>query len=172
MSERWNCNKSAQLGSMMGQLVGLIVELSEKLYLFKKILDNSALTCYAINITTKTLTLERPMNLRQCVHCECDFNLDSPLKRRVGGRINECPDCVEELQTEIKETIRAVSSGDGKMACIQILKFQSEDDAELYRKGWDQWSGWNNQRSGSVHDIAFTKVGENAGNGNHKGKVC
>ena len=110
------------------------------------------------------------MNNRTCIHCEDVFNLDSQLKRSVGGKINECPDCVVELQTEIKETIRAVSSGDGKMACIQILKFQNEDDAELYRKGWDQWSGWNNQRSGSVHDVAFTKVGENSGNGNHKGK--
>ena len=36
LSERWNCNKSAQLGSRMGQLVGLIVELSKELYLFKK----------------------------------------------------------------------------------------------------------------------------------------
>jgi len=111
------------------------------------------------------------MNHKTCIHCEDTFNLDSQYKRRVGGRINECPDCVEELQTEISETIRAVSSGDGKMACIQILKFNNEDDADLYRKGWDQWSGWNNQRSGSVHDVAFTKVGENSGNGNHKGKA-
>jgi len=109
--------------------------------------------------------------MRECVHCECNFDPETPYKRRVGGRINECPDCVVELETEIPETIRAVSSGDGKMACIQILKFESEEDADLYRKGWDQWSGWNNQRSGSVHDVAFTKVGENSGNGNHKGKA-
>ena len=60
------------------------------------------------------------MNNRTCVHCGDVFNLDSQLKRRVGGKINECPDCVVELQTEIKETIRAVSSGDGKMACITM----------------------------------------------------
>jgi hypothetical protein len=78
--------------------------------------------------------------MRECVHCECNFDPETPYKRRVGGRINECPDCVVELETEISETIRAVSSGDGKMACIQILKFESEEDADLYRKGWDQWS--------------------------------
>jgi len=70
-----------------------------------------------------------------CIHCDDTFDLNSQIKRRVGGKINECPDCVLELDTEIKETVRAVSSGDGKMACIQILKFQNEDDADLYRKG-------------------------------------
>ena len=86
-------------------------------------LDNPYPICYTINITQTTV--EVIMHNRECIHCGAVVSLDSPLKRRVGGRINECPDCVEELQTEIKETIRAVSSGDGKMACIQILKFNN-----------------------------------------------
>ena len=106
-----------------------------------------------------------------CIHCEEQFNPKSQIKRRVGGRINECAECVIELKTEISETVRAVSSGDGKMACIQILKFQNEDDAHNYGKAWDQWSGWNNQRKGSLNSIYFEKIGENAGNGNHKGKI-
>ena len=115
-------------------------------------------------LTSTTKTPKHGETMKICIHCDDTFDLNSQLKRRVGGKINECPDCVLELDTEIKETVRAVSSGDGKMACIQILKFQNEDDADLYRKGWDQWSGWNNQRSGSVHDVAFTKLGENSGN--------
>ena len=38
-----------------------------------------------------------------CKHCEDFFNEDSFLKRKVGGFINECPDCVVELKTEKTE---------------------------------------------------------------------
>ena len=38
--------------------------------------------------------------MRVCVHCESDFDDQSRAKREAGGRINECPDCVEELGTE------------------------------------------------------------------------
>ncbi len=40
------------------------------------------------------------MNTRQCKHCDEIFNLDSIAKKTAGGKINECPDCVEELGTE------------------------------------------------------------------------
>ena len=110
------------------------------------------------------------MKIKVCRHCEDEFNLNSQRKRSVGGLIDECPDCVEELGTETQEVIRAFTTGDGKMASIQILKFENKEQASLYRKGWDQWSGWNTQRSGSIHDVRFTKVGENSGNSNHKGK--
>ncbi len=35
-----------------------------------------------------------------CIHCEVEFDPKSQRKRKVGGRINECADCVEELGTE------------------------------------------------------------------------
>ena len=110
------------------------------------------------------------MTIKTCKHCGERFNLHSQRKQQVGGYIDECPDCVEELETETKEVIRAFTTGDGKMACIQILKFEDKEQATLYKKGWDQWSGWNNRRSGSIHDVRFTKIGENSGNSNHKGK--
>ena len=111
------------------------------------------------------------MNNRTCIHCEDIFNLDSQLKRSVGGKINECPDCVEELGLEIKSRVRAFTTGDGKMAAMQILRFDSEDDAETYGKTWEANRGWNNQRRGGLNNVAFSKVGENIGNSNHKGKA-
>ena len=40
------------------------------------------------------------MNTKQCKHCVEIFTLDSIAKKTAGGKINECPDCVEELGTE------------------------------------------------------------------------
>ena len=34
--------------------------------------------------------------IRTCKHCEDEFDCQSAEKQRVGGYINECPDCVEE----------------------------------------------------------------------------
>lgn len=38
--------------------------------------------------------------IKECKHCGEVFRLDSISKQTVGGKINECPDCVIELQTE------------------------------------------------------------------------
>ena len=40
------------------------------------------------------------MNIKECKHCGISFDLDSWAKKQAGGKINECPDCVEELGTE------------------------------------------------------------------------
>ncbi len=74
------------------------------------------------------------MKIKSCKHCGEQFNLHSQRKQEVGGYINECPDCVEELETETKEVIRAFTTGDGKMASIQILKFEDKEQASLYKK--------------------------------------
>ena len=108
--------------------------------------------------------------IKECKHCGIEFNANSRYKKKAGGYINECPDCTISLGTESSVRYRGVTTGDGKMASIQILKFEDKEQAILYKKGWDQWSGWNNQRSGSIHDVRFTKIGENSGNSNHKGK--
>ena len=111
------------------------------------------------------------MRLTICKHCSDTFDSNSRLKKEVGGYINECPSCVEELGTETSETIRGVISGDGKMACIQILKFDSKSEADQYCSTWNANSGFNNRRSGGLDDVKFQKIGENAGNTNHKGKL-
>ena len=109
--------------------------------------------------------------IRTCKHCEDEFDCQSAEKQRVGGYINECPDCVEELGLEIKSRVRAFTTGDGKMSAMQILRFDSEDDADAYGKTWEANRGWNNQRRGGLNNVAFSKVGENIGNSNHKGKA-
>ena len=41
------------------------------------------------------------MNMKTCKHCNELFDLDGHIKKDVGGKINECADCVEELGTEV-----------------------------------------------------------------------
>ena len=36
---------------------------------------------------------------RECKHCGIEFSTTSSRKVEVGGKINECADCVEELGT-------------------------------------------------------------------------
>jgi|TARA_R110000851_G_scaffold3396_9_gene13941 hypothetical protein len=110
-------------------------------------------------------------HIKECRLCGDDFSLRCPKKRRVGGKINECPDCVEEHGLEIKSRVRAFTTGDGKMAAMQILRFDNEDEADAYGKTWEANRGWNNQRRGGLNNVKFSKVGENIGNSNHKGKA-
>ncbi len=109
--------------------------------------------------------------IKICKHCGDDFDTNSLYKRRVGGYINECPSCVEENGGDPAPVIRGFVSGDGKMASIQILKFKNESDANQYGKNWQNNSGWQNRRTGSMNDIHFEKVGENIGNSNTKGRL-
>ena len=110
--------------------------------------------------------------IKTCRHCEDEFDCRSTRKATVGGDIDECPDCVEELGTETHVRYQGVISGEGKQACIQILSFESKADAEEYKRRWERNSGWNNRRTGGLNDssIKFKKVGETRGNANHKGK--
>jgi len=48
-----------------------------------------------------------------CKHCDIEFDENSNLKRKVGGYINECPDCVQELQTEQAVKYRGVVGAEG-----------------------------------------------------------
>ena len=96
--------------------------------------------------------------IKICKHCGDDFDTNSAYKRRVGGYINECPDCVEEMGGDPAPVIRGFVTGDGKMA-------------DQYGKNWNNNSGWQNRRTNSMNDIHFEKVGENIGSSNHKGKA-
>jgi hypothetical protein len=110
-------------------------------------------------------------HIKECKLCGEEFSLHDPRKKRCGGKINQCPDCVEEHGLEIKSRVRAFTTGDGKMSAMQILRFESEEDADTYGKSWEANRGWNNQRRGGLNNVTFSKVGENIGNSNHKGKA-
>ena len=63
--------------------------------------------------------------IRECVHCEMEFDTRSTAKRRAGGKINECPDCVEEYGTETTVKYLGLQAGDGKAAALSIVAFES-----------------------------------------------
>lgn len=111
------------------------------------------------------------MPIKTCKHCEIQFDPYSQLKQRIGGYFDVCADCTEEHKHEKKSVIRAFTTGEGKMACIQFLEFESEADADEYARIWEGNRGWNNRRLGGLNSIKFRKVGENSGNRNHKGKL-
>lgn len=107
--------------------------------------------------------------IRECKHCECDFDTQSRHKRRVGGYINECPDCVEELGTETAVRYRGVVDGSGKMAAISIVAFDSQEDADAYVKTFNS-CGFGRRKVNNCNTIKHRHVGFNGGNDNHKGK--
>ena len=66
--------------------------------------------------------------IKECRHCEIEFEVNSPHKRRVGGKINECADCVEELETEtVVKYLGVVGESDGSTCDINIFAFTSEE---------------------------------------------
>jgi hypothetical protein len=117
--------------------------------------------------------------LKDCKHCGIEFNTDTARKRQVGGRVNECPDCVEEMGTETAVPYAGVMAGDGKGVGVTVLAFNSQKDREAYVKAWRSNSGQNVgkscQLSGSntyMGNMKFRKVGESGSIGtNHKGRM-
>lgn len=107
--------------------------------------------------------------IRECKHCEMSFNDQSAHKRRIGGYINECPDCVEELGTEKAVRYRGVVDGSGKMAAISIVAFESNEDAEAYVATFNS-CGFGRRKHNSCNEIRHRHVDFLAGNDNHKGK--
>ena len=116
------------------------------------------------------------MFMRQCVHCEYEFDTRSTAKKNAGGKINECPDCVEELGTETAVKYLGLTSGEGKMATLSIVAFESVEDREAYGQAWRSATDpyQSNARnmsevSGSLGSVKMRHVSHNAGNPNHKG---
>lgn len=116
--------------------------------------------------------------IKNCIHCEVDFDTRSSAKRRAGGKINECPCCVEELGTETAVKYLGLSSGDGKAAAISIVAFENNDDREAYASAWRDNTGFNGGYGGHLSSSntpiggrPMRHVGYNAGNANHKGKA-
>jgi hypothetical protein len=118
------------------------------------------------------------MNIKICIHCEFDFDLDDPRKVRAGGRINECPDCIEDMGGDKSPPkYLGVSAGDGKMAGLTILKFASNNDRDAYSKMWRNNSGQNKGKScqlgahlTTTSGIKFETVQKTEAV-NHKGKL-
>lgn len=108
-----------------------------------------------------------------CIHCNDEFDLHSQLKRKAGGKINECPDCSQE------HTIKyaGVQASDGKQAQASILKFESRQDREAYLAFWRNNSGINKGKScqlgnhlSTTPNIKFSTITDFIPT-NHKGKL-
>lgn len=108
--------------------------------------------------------------IKICKHCGEDFDIMSYAKKQAGGYINECADCVVELGTETAVRYRGVISGDGKMAAISIVRFDSEDDAEAYVKTFNASGAFGGRKTNTCNTINHYHVGANIANSNHKGK--
>jgi hypothetical protein len=108
-----------------------------------------------------------------CILCEEEFDVNSPEKRRAGGKINHCPDCSEE--TEVRYL--GVQNASGKQSGIEILSFDCKGDREEYRFFWQNNSGLFTGKSCQISRLAatpnvrFTKIAENRGCDNHKGQA-
>jgi hypothetical protein len=109
-----------------------------------------------------------------CIYCDDEFDVFSPEKVRIGGKINECPFCVEDRGPP---KYLGVAAGNGKMSDITILKFKTVSDREAYSKAWKNNSGFNKGKScqlgnhlTSMSGMKFEVVAENKANDNHKGK--
>ena len=116
--------------------------------------------------------------IKECVYCGVDFDVSSFAKRQAGGRINECPDCVEEHQTETAVKYLGLQAGDGKSNALSIVAFESSDDRESYSRAWKAVTGYHKGKSchlsGTQTNIGnrpMRHVSYAGGNGNHKGKA-
>lgn len=69
--------------------------------------------------------------MKECRHCERKFNVNSTRKREVGGQIDECPSCVNELGAE---TI-PLPADLGSMSGDEQLKRCNNLIDELRKKG-------------------------------------
>jgi len=54
--------------------------------------------------------------------------LNSPAKKRAGGKINECADCVEELKLETAVRYLGLQSGDGSAGTLNIVACKSNEE--------------------------------------------
>ena len=116
--------------------------------------------------------------MKICTYCEAEFDPTSTRKKAIGGKINECADCVEELGTENTVKYLGLQAGDGKSNALSIVAFESPDDRESYSRAWKAVTGFHKGKSchlsGSQTNIGnrpMRHVSYVGGNGNHKGKA-
>jgi hypothetical protein len=70
--------------------------------------------------------------LRECIYCEIEFDPSLAAKKRAGGKINECPDCVVQLQLETAVKYLGHHPGDDNTGALSILTFRSDEDRASY----------------------------------------
>ena len=117
--------------------------------------------------------------LKTCKHCGIEFNLNSRRKQLAGGYINECPDCVDERGgDQSPPKYLGVTSGNGKMCDVTILKFEDQASRNSFQKAWRNNVGQNlgkecqiGKHTSMTSGLKFQIVSENRGNDNHKGKL-
>jgi hypothetical protein len=76
------------------------------------------------------------------------FKLDSPHKRRVGGKINECPDCVEELETET--AVKYLGTTSEGSTDINIVKCKTEADRVAFSNSWKNGDNIDDTKADNV----------------------
>ena len=77
------------------------------------------------------------MNMKPCKHCNDTFDVDGHFIRLVGGKINECPSCVEELETETAVKYLGFASGDdGEATTLSIVSYKSEEERIASSSAW------------------------------------
>ena len=72
--------------------------------------------------------------IKTCKHCNVDFDPRSSAKRAAGGRINECPSCVEELGTET--AVKYLGFSDDDSTDIAIVSFGSNESRDSVSSAW------------------------------------
>ena len=111
--------------------------------------------------------------MRTCAVCGDEFDPRSKAKRAAGGLATHCPECSEETSVRYA----GVQAGEGKMASVQVLKFNSQDDRKAYLRYWAATSGLNTGKQCSMHfrakepNISFETKATFISNPNHKGKA-
>ena len=76
--------------------------------------------------------------IKECKHCQIEFDLYSRRKKHVGGYINECPDCVEENGgDQSPPRYLGVTAGNGKMCDVTILKFEDQASRNIFHQPLD-----------------------------------
>ena len=68
--------------------------------------------------------------IKECKHCGDVFRLDAIAKKSVGGKINECADCVVELKTETAVRYTGVELED--TGSFMINRHATAEEREKY----------------------------------------
>jgi hypothetical protein len=72
--------------------------------------------------------------IKQCKHCELEFDINSRRKLQAGGYINECPDCVEQNGGDHSPPKHFGVTG--SCGSVRVRQFDSEQDRKSFQKDY------------------------------------